>query len=341
MLDDLQWCDAETLSWLPMFLELADGYPVQVLAGVRDEQMPGTRRCADDPADLRAAGRVGRDRAAAAVAEATAALAGARPGRQPSRTQDAGRWHEATGGIPLFVIETARSKRRQEPSASEVGHLPRVQAVLHARLQEVSDAGPRGGGLAAAFGRAFWLELLTEASDHSEDVIVDAVDELWRRRIIRGARRRDVRLHARPAARRRVRADVPAAAAAAAPAGSPRRSSCSPAATGAAWRPTLAEQYDRAHAPKRAIRNYALAAEEADRGVRLRRRRPPLPRARSSCCPTSRPDASATSSSSSLLHAMSLPLNAIEGYASSSLRANLERSAVLARAPGRAAPAAC
>ena len=53
-------------------------------------------------------------------------------------------------------------------------------------------------------------------------------------------------------------------------------------------------------------------------------------RGRSSCWPTWPPDASATSSSSSLRHAMSLPLNALEGYASPSLRETLERSAVLA-----------
>ena len=40
-------------------------------------------------------------------------------------------------------------------------------------------------GLAAAVGTDFTLDLLTEASDLDADTVVGAVDELWRRRIVR------------------------------------------------------------------------------------------------------------------------------------------------------------
>ena len=40
-------------------------------------------------------------------------------------------------------------------------------------------------GLAAAVGTDFTLDLLTEASDLDADIVVGAVDELWRRRIMR------------------------------------------------------------------------------------------------------------------------------------------------------------
>ena len=43
-------------------------------------------------------------------------------------------------------------------------------------------------GLAAAVGRNFTLDLLTEASDLDADTVVRAVDELWRRRIVRELR---------------------------------------------------------------------------------------------------------------------------------------------------------
>ena len=46
------------------------------------------------------------------------------------------------------------------------------------RAREVAE-------LAAVIGRDFTLELLTEASDLDEDSVIGAVDELWRRRIIR------------------------------------------------------------------------------------------------------------------------------------------------------------
>ena len=142
VLDDLQWCDAETLAWLPMFLELADGYPIGVLAGVRDEQIPGHRVLADTLRDLRASGRSVETELTALPAAATAALAGSVLGSELSE-QDAVRWREATGGIPLFVVETARSKFAQDPRAREVGQLPRVQAVLMSRLQEVSEPAHR------------------------------------------------------------------------------------------------------------------------------------------------------------------------------------------------------
>src|SRR6185312_13981549 len=41
------------------------------------------------------------------------------------------------------------------------------------------------GGLAAAVGRDFSLDLITEASDLEPDTVVHAVDELWRYRILR------------------------------------------------------------------------------------------------------------------------------------------------------------
>ena len=242
------------------------------------------------------------------------------------------RWREATGGIPLFVIETARSKLAQDPRASEVGHLPRVQAVLMSRLQEVSEPAQQVAGLAAAFGRAFSLGLLTEAGDQSEDVIVDAVDELWRRRIIRGHEgatydfTHDLLREAayeltspplRPLLHRRIAQAIELRA------GGDRRAVAA----------TLAEQYDRAQAPKRAIRNYAIAAEDAtevfafDDAVRRYRRAVDL-----------LPDLAAGRQRDQLelelLHAMSPPLNAIEGYASSSLREILERSSVLAERLG-------
>jgi hypothetical protein len=40
-------------------------------------------------------------------------------------------------------------------------------------------------GLAAAVGTNFTLDLLTEASDLDVGIVVGAIDELWRRRIVR------------------------------------------------------------------------------------------------------------------------------------------------------------
>src|SRR6266571_3030964 len=85
------------------------------------------------------------------------------------------------GGFPLYVIEAVRSS--DDLSAGmPVGDLT---TVLRNRLGQVSAAAREVVGLAAAVGTDFTLDLLTEASDLDADTVVGAIDELWRRRIMR------------------------------------------------------------------------------------------------------------------------------------------------------------
>jgi len=57
--------------------------------------------------------------------------------------------------------------------------------VLRKRLGQGTTSAREVAGLAAAVGTNFTLDLLTEASDLDAGLVVQAVDELWRRRIIR------------------------------------------------------------------------------------------------------------------------------------------------------------
>ena len=57
--------------------------------------------------------------------------------------------------------------------------------MLRNRLEQASPAAREVAGLAAAVGADFTLDLLTEASDLEAGAVVGAVDELWRRRILR------------------------------------------------------------------------------------------------------------------------------------------------------------
>jgi len=59
-----------------------------------------------------------------------------------------------------------------------------LTAVLRNRFEQVAPMVREVAGLAAAVGRNFTLDLLTEASDLEADTVVQAVDELWRRRIV-------------------------------------------------------------------------------------------------------------------------------------------------------------
>ncbi len=129
-----------------------------------------------------------------------------------------GVWRAAAAGRPSMVLV------RVAPASGRAASLPRLprwlQGAIVASTQcfatsgrlalapvadwlrnpAVRSAAPAGGfpllgqvsaaarevvGLAAAVGTDFTLDLLTEASDLDADTVVGAIDELWRRRIMR------------------------------------------------------------------------------------------------------------------------------------------------------------
>ena len=87
----------------------------------------------------------------------------------------------ATGGFPLHVVEAMRTADGSGRASLPAGDL---EAVLRRRLEQVSPTARELAGLAAAVGRDFDLDLLVEASDLDADSVVQAVDELWRLRIV-------------------------------------------------------------------------------------------------------------------------------------------------------------
>ena len=62
----------------------------------------------------------------------------------------------------------------------------RVQAVIAARLAQLSPPAYELAGLAATIGRPFSFDLLAKATDWDEDSLSRALEELWQRRIIDG-----------------------------------------------------------------------------------------------------------------------------------------------------------
>src|SRR5262249_9077882 len=91
--------------------------------------------------------------------------------------------HATTGGFPLYVIEAVRGTDEAGGAPLSPGDLA---AVLRKRLEQATGPAREVASLASAVGTNFTLDLLTEASDLDADAVVEAVDELWRRRIMRG-----------------------------------------------------------------------------------------------------------------------------------------------------------
>ncbi len=181
ILDDIQWCDLETLALIALCLRLADGRPLLVAATLRDDD-PGTDpEFAEWTARMRASGLLTEIQLAPLPAAETARLAEAVAGHAlPPAEADL--LHATTGGFPLYVIEAVRNFAGPDgmpPPGSD------LQAVLRMRFQQASADAREVAGLAAAVGTNFTLDLLTEASDLEADTVVQAIDELWRRRIMR------------------------------------------------------------------------------------------------------------------------------------------------------------
>ena len=99
---------------------------------------------------------------------------------RPMSDEEASVLYATTGGFPLYVVEAARSPADEKASAPSSD----LSDVLQERFRQCSPPAREIVALAAAVGRDFTLDLLIEASDLTAEDVVQAVDELWQRRIL-------------------------------------------------------------------------------------------------------------------------------------------------------------
>jgi len=184
VVDDLQWADADTIEWLQYFLRSASDTRCLVVGTVRAEEEQ------DNPPLGRLLGHLEHDDLVTVIAvgpldqAATAQLAGA-VAEHPLDEAALARTFRETEGHPLFIVERGRMELARQPGASGDNALPRVQSVVAARLALLSEEARAAAEVAAAVGRDFRFDILAQASDLEEDALVRALDELWRRHIVR------------------------------------------------------------------------------------------------------------------------------------------------------------
>lgn len=191
-IDDLQWCDGDTLDWLTYLLTdariQANRPQLLVVAAVRSGEDDGAR-LAGWRAGLAHGGQLAEVALGPLSEPSTRALIGQVAGRPVDPRLAAALYHD-TEGNPLFIIETMRvglgqgqPPGEQEPAAAT---LPgRVRQMLATRLGQLSP-GARGVIEAAAvIGRAFTYDVLRRTTGLGEDELVNHLDEAWRRRLIR------------------------------------------------------------------------------------------------------------------------------------------------------------
>ncbi|MFN2607365.1 MAG: AAA family ATPase [Acidimicrobiales bacterium] len=212
LVDDLQWCDADTLDLCAFLLHTAPGAPVLVAGAARDDEIDEGHPLAtlrhrllrDGSVTSIALGRLDRD--------ATAEVALVVTGRALDAGAAARLWQE-TEGNPLFVVEALRAGLASDEAGRRNVLTPTVHAIIAARLDRLSPPARRLAEVAAIIGREFTPGVLASAAQASEDDLADALDELWQRQIVgeRGAaydfshdKLREVALGAISPARRRT-----------------------------------------------------------------------------------------------------------------------------------------
>jgi predicted ATPase len=259
-IDDLQWCDAETLGWLHYLLRSRREAPLLVVATARSEELGPDHPALGLLRAARAGGQMVELELEPLDGVYTAALARSISGRELDREHVQLVYRE-TEGNPLFVVELMRGGFA-EGEAPELP--PRAHSVIEARLAQLSASAQELAGLAATVGRAFTFGVLVRASSRSEEQVVEALDELWQRRIVRERgvdaydfshdKLRDAAYQRAGSARRRMLHGRVAQALERLHAGD------LDAVSG-----ELAAHYEHAGWPERAIRFYARAAEVAQR----------------------------------------------------------------------------
>ncbi len=180
VLDDLQWCDSETLEWLHFLFRTHPASRCLVVATARAEESADNAALGVLVRDLERDERLTILQLGPLDRAATEQLAEHAAGKTLDAAARA-RVFDQTEGHPLHIVERARMAE----DAADAALPPRVQAVVVARLVQLPTDAREVAELAAVIGRDFAFDVLAHASDLEERDLVRALDELWRRHIVR------------------------------------------------------------------------------------------------------------------------------------------------------------
>ena len=174
--DDAQWADAQSLRVLHYLVRTAPSARLLVAATARREDLEDGHPLAELITALQALERCTEIELGRLDRAETALLAGRIAGA-PLDAAGLDRLYGDSEGNPLFVVEALR------PDAPATA--PKVQAVISGRLARLAPAAAELAGVAAAIGREFTADVLAAATGLEETAFLGALDELWRRGIVR------------------------------------------------------------------------------------------------------------------------------------------------------------
>ncbi|CAN5848623.1 MAG: AAA family ATPase [Gemmatimonadetes bacterium] len=188
VLDDLQWCDSETLAWLHYLLRFDPRARLLLVASLRSHEVEANHPLSALLLALRRTAQCTEIPLGPLDAEQSAHLAvevSRSAGPPPADVIYAG-----AEGNPLFIVEMVRyhlgaGAVAGAPPAGENPPLPpTIQAVISARLAQLTPTARELVGCAAVLGRHFTPAVLAAVSGVGEQGLAESLDELCLRRIL-------------------------------------------------------------------------------------------------------------------------------------------------------------
>ena len=190
--DGLQWCDRGTYDWLLYLLRHEMARHLLVIGTYRPETVGRDHPLTSLIHQLRHDEQVTEIGLSPLTKRESADLAQSLADRELSSSLIECLYSE-TEGNPLFIVETVRAGLPDEVHRGPTGGfvcvprpLPsRMQDALTARVDQLSPMARGLAELAATIGREFTFDVLLEASNSDEEMLIRGLDELWQHRIIR------------------------------------------------------------------------------------------------------------------------------------------------------------
>jgi len=201
LLDNLQWCDGDTLEWLLYLLRNQQSsttgrqHPsrILVMGTLRSWERSGDDRLASLLADLRRSQQLPEIELGPLDREETVSLATNVAGQALDPALAAELYRE-TEGNPLFLIEVVRARLQEDGGMPAAGQdlpanglplPPAVHEAIRSRLGKLSPTAREMAGVAAIIGRDFTYPVVAHACGCDEVALVRGLDELWQRRVVR------------------------------------------------------------------------------------------------------------------------------------------------------------
>jgi len=191
ILEDMHWCGAASAELLGFVANRIAGERIAIVATYRSEEIGRNHPLRPVRRALQARGtgvsiELPRlDRAAIARVVARMAESGRSAG-------DPGELYARSLGNPLFLGELIReSAERPAATGDAETLLATIESTIAARLARLGDGARRAAGICAVVGDTFDFELVGEVTGWEGGVLLDALDELIERHIVRETTHRE------------------------------------------------------------------------------------------------------------------------------------------------------